>query len=845
MPPSQPSDEPQWPPRSPHEVLLSTPGGREKLRRLAERTSPSPSPARGRTSRTGLSGLPSRSKNSDIVAVMNLDGDDNEEEDEEILQLKLQEIQAKLKLRKLQSARAANAAPSTRPDSGAESSHARRPQARTAAATVAARAAKVEDALPRSVEVPASPVKKATAPPKSPMKVQLGIDKGLRAKDVSLRRSSSTLQQRMQDASERSRASNNGAEAPVRPLSFSERLALKRNEEAAHVEKQKRIQKIRSSAFAVDREEIERYKAVAQDLPDLPDEPQVYSRADIVGAEKPQKEGGYLRRSNTAPSIRGGRAGSGTGGDNGHATKEATTSTTAKSRVKDEASFESYSGFHLKKRILPHDVVTRSITGKKVYKLKDFLRKVKAPTWELPDDECDIVAFAILASKSEPRSHKARTGSEGNTANQENRGMYMIMTLVDLQYEVELFLFNSGFDRFWKLTPGTVLAILNPVIMKPPKGREATGKFSLVINSDEDTILEIGTARDLGFCQATKKDGNPCPSWINSKRTEFCEFHSNEAINKARAGRMELNGAGFGGGGGGGGKGKKSKKEYEPFNNPWMFKNSRPVNFDQRTEEQRLADAKRGSYDRETQSRVFVSRSASSASVMEREGEYLESLQRKEALKRKLLQEEREDAVAKKLGNLGAGAGREYMQRRAGQKSNDQPHVLASSFSSEQQQPSTSAAALDLLNRAKNPPKIDLGPVKRKRPDSATSNSTAGGSSSLGWGSGLRDRLSRMKGQATLSFDQPQKTDSNAGAANANSSSGSIASSKADRSPVRKKTRFVTEKGIREAGRESLGTELLPSAAAAAADDAVESRQGRPRRVVIEDDDDDDELVIV
>ncbi|EHA56666.1 DNA replication licensing factor mcm10 [Pyricularia oryzae 70-15] len=838
MPPSQPSDEPQWPPRSPHEVLLSTPGGREKLRRLAERTSPSPSPARGRMSRTGSSGLPLRSTNSDVMAGMILDGDDDEDEDEEILQLKLQEIQAKLKLKKLQSARAANGAPSSRPDSGADS-NARRPQARTAAAAAAARAAKVEDARPRSVEVPASPVKKAIAPPKSPMKVQLGIDKGLRAKDVSLRRSSSTLQQRMQDASERSRSLNDGAEAPVRPLSFSERLALKRNEEAAQVEKQKRIQQIRSSAFAVDREEIERYKAVAQDLPDLADEPQVYSRAEIVGSGKLQKDGGYLRRSSTAPSIRGGQAGSGTGSDSGQA-KDATT-TTAKSRGKDEASFESYSGFHLKKRILPHEIVTRSITGKQVYKLKDLLRKVKAPTWELPDDECDVVAFAILAAKSEPRSHKARTDSEGNTVNQGNRGMYMVMTLVDLQYEVELFLFNSGFDRFWKLTPGTVLAILNPVIMKPPKGREATGKFSLIINSDEDTILEIGTARDLGFCQATKKDGKACPSWINSKRTEFCEFHSNEAISKARAGRMELNGAGFGGGGG---NGKKSKKEWEPFSDPWKYKNSRPVSIDHRTEEQKLADAKRGSYDRDTQSRVFVSRSASSASVIEREGEYLESLQRKEALKRKLLQDEHEKTVAKKLGNLGAGAGREYMQRRAGHKTNDQPHALASNFSLEQQQPSTSAAALDLLNRAKNPPKIDLGPVKRKRPDSATSNSTAGGSSSLGWGSGLRDRLSRMKGQATLSFDQPQKTD-NAAAANANSSSGSIASSKADRSPVRKKTRFVTEKGIREAGRESLGTELLPSAAAAAADDALEPRRGKPRRVVVQDDDDDDDLVIV
>jgi len=45
-------------------------------------------------------------------------------------------------------------------------------------------------------------------------------------------------------------------------------------------------------------------------------------------------------------------------------------------------------------------------------------------------------------------------------------------------------------------------------------------------------------------------------------------------------------------------------------------------------------------------------------------------------------------------------------------------------------------------------------------------------------------------------------------------------------SPVRKKTRFVTSKGIREAGRESLGNELS-------------------QRQVALDDEDDDDLVIL
>lgn len=76
---------------------------------------------------------------------------------------------------------------------------------------------------------------------------------------------------------------------------------------------------------------------------------------------------------------------------------------------------------------------------------------------------------------------------------------------------------------------------------------------------------------------------------------------------------------------------------------------------------------------------------------------------------------------------------------------------------------------------------------------------TNNGPSAFGWGSGLTNKLSKMKDGEKLRKDgQP---------------------------PVRKKTRFVTDKGIREAGRESLGAELLD------------------RQVML--DDDDDELVIV
>jgi minichromosome maintenance protein 10 len=54
--------------------------------------------------------------------------------------------------------------------------------------------------------------------------------------------------------------------------------------------------------------------------------------------------------------------------------------------------------------------------------------------------------------------------------------------------------------------------------------------------------------------------------------------------------------------------------------------------------------------------------------------------------------------------------------------------------------------------------------------------------------------------------------------------------------PVKKKTRFVTAKGIREAGRESFGGDL-PSAGDVGA--------AKGRNAMIEDDDDSDDLDIV
>lgn len=638
-----------------------------------------------------------------------------------------------------------------------------------------------ENRRPRSeniVQIPASPVKRARHPEEqtSPRRVQLGIDKGLKAKDVSLKRAPSLRRVKSSEGSQhdgylrRTRTPNpTDHPAPSRPLSFSERLASVKTDEAYNAERQKRIQQSRNKAFGLGKEEMEQYRNTAVDILEEAPKPTVYSRDEVLSKEWRGTSG--LRRSNTTPSIRTprkeGKSDSGEG-ESG-------------SQADGEGSFEPYSTIHLSRRSLPHTVLARQVSGKRIMNIKDILREVKAPDFSLPDVEQDVVIFGIVAKKSEPRSHKPGTAKNGKK--NEDRGKYMVMSLCDLDFEVDLFLFNSGFDRFWKLTEGTVVAILNPNVMPPPPGRQDTGRFSLVINSDEDTIIEIGISRDLGYCQSVKKDGDTCGTWVNKKRTNYCEYHTNEAVRKTKASRVELNDAGFG-------YGPKSKNQKSRSN--------KDSNFDPKMKGPK-------NYDWETKTRWFATRSMSAADLIDGKDQTAEDRkERKAHLQRSLEAKEKEREMMRKLGQIGNAAGREYM-KHSGLKS---ANSLRSSVSSSKAGPSTDGdlqqkSALASLNLAGKERNIHLSPIKRKRPESSHNGITTSRSTALGWGGGLKDKLARMKEGEKLRKETP-----------------------GPHSPVRKKTRFVTEKGIREAGRESLGMDLA-------------------ERQVSFDDDDDDELVIV
>ncbi|KAF1920741.1 hypothetical protein BDU57DRAFT_24220 [Ampelomyces quisqualis] len=693
--------QPNWPPQSPVAAQLSSPSARRKYEHQRGRPSVSPSPAKRRPVSRGAP------------------HEDHGDEDEEELQLQLQAIEARLKLKALQRAR--------RAAESADAESRRRPELARASA---------------GVQVPHSPVRQRRAPaePKSPARVLLGIDKGLRARDVSLKRPGAG------PLAGSSRASAAGPETP-KIKSFSERMAESRSKEKEREEVEARIERRRSRGFGL--QNIEGLKSTPARLASSLRNPPTPRPSSIVSS-RPEGSRPPSSASNPAPTGFG------------------TTQTAAKyaeisqrDNSSEAASFEPFSGLHLKSRDMQHNVVTRTLEGKTVLTIPQMLKTVKAPEFDPPDYDNDYVVLGIICSKSTPLNTKNTTRDQSTgTQDRDQQGKFMIIKLTDLKYELPLYLFDTGFSQFWKLPLGTLIAVLNPDIM--PDRNRATGKFSLKLTSSDDTILELGTARDLDFCHAQKKDGKGCEDWVDSRKTEYCEFHIQRQVEKSKRGRMEINtmvGMGRGSGGGGkfgmfgggrgGGKGDELKRE--------------------------------GRYhDPETHETVFIApRPGGAARLIDRDEQSWErGGSREDKFRRQLAEKEKERELAKKLGQMGEGStGGDYLRLKGDNTPNlpARGSMFPGSSSTTGPDKSTETDFRSLLNRKAED--VTLASTKRKR--AASGRSTA---EPAGWGfkrgmlpSPKKDTTSAMRGTR-------------------------------EASPAKKKARLLLpDKGIREPGRESLG----------------------------------------
>ena len=510
------SSEPAWPPSSARAALLSSPSGRRKLEERRRLNGYGTSPTKSPGYRDALS----------------VDNEGEEDEDEEILKLKLAQIEAKLKLKKLQQTKQKN---------------------------------KENDRPPSAIEVPFSPTKRPipNVEPKSPGRVLLGIDKGVRGADVSLRRARTGAGSpfKLRDAVDQDRpVSRPSAYSSARSVasstvmtyssakSFSERMAEIRDKDKAQDNKRDLLQKRRTVAgFKVNEAELETFRKAAEEAArqNPPTSKGSKAQTDFSRAEILATQPGHssrLIKSRSTPNLR----------QNPSRSRSPTKDPARPSSSGDPSPFEGFTGLQLTTRILPHSFLKRTLPSDEytILTVPNLLRQVTSPAYELPDSIISYAIVGIIASKSSPLNQKPSSEDKSTGSNDwekkwddgsQNQKRFMVFELTDLKWRISLYLFGTAVPRYHRLTPGTVVAILNPGIMPPKQGKEDTGAFSLTLNSSDDTVLEIGTARDLGFCNAVKKDGKECGEWIDSSKTSICEFHLSQQLAKTQSKRMGVN----------------------------------------------------------------------------------------------------------------------------------------------------------------------------------------------------------------------------------------------------------------------------------------------------------------
>lgn len=765
--------ETRWPPRSPHEALLSSPSGRRRVRQYQDRTSPSPT----------------TSKKVPIVyharrgRIEHEEGSDDE--DEETLQLRLEALEARLKLKKLQQKKLRTTITNSN-NNGSKATP--RSHVTSIIDGMTENRQNASSTIPESlaaIQVSVSPLRKRveTKGARSPGRVLLGIDKGLTGKNVSLRRYT-CAQPRDTNNDHFATTLRHGSISSIAPLevqrpkpkTFSERIVETRRREKEDSERQIRLRRQRSTGFGVEQRDLVAFRNYAastatnqkRELDSNAIKGISFSRDEVVKSLNKTNEGPPYRTHTISVGHNTHRRGCSPSNrpvllkapfetfteakdtPNLTRTRSGTSPTQSpkpKSPITEEPSlFEPFSSTHLSKRLLPHPFVSKTLGQKHVSLIPSLLATIKSPGYILPETlEDDFVVFGIIASKSSPLSHKqtikkspeAFTSLQEATESEVNaKGKYIVFTLTDLKWSLEFYIFSTAYTRFWKLTPGTLVAILNPSIMPPPPEKIHTGRFSLTLNSGEDSILEIGTSRDLGWCKSIKKDGKQCSSWINKKHTEYCEYHIDRVVESTRRGRMEVNGmsAPYAPGGKKGGRtgywgpGKKNQKEEDGL-------------------------IKEGpQWDRSTRSTYFIGPSLGRSAASLIDGDGGGPMERggttEERVRKRLAERAREREIARRLGEAGNGIGREYLRLGS---SNDTTgfssgSVVAGQKSRAGKESSGNASALGLLgNKATD---VHLSPIRNKK----RKGDEAGG----------------------------------------------------DGDRIIKKTRFVTQRGVREAGRESL-----------------------------------------
>lgn len=167
----------------------------------------------------------------------------------------------------------------------------------------------------------------------------------------------------------------------------------------------------------------------------------------------------------------------------------------------------------------------KKVGSRQVLKAVELPGRIRAGHGDIPGE---WVTIAVLSKKGHSRETKTRK-------------KYCVWTLSDLhKSEFSLFLFGEAYQKHWKESEGSIIALLNASVLPAKKEGHREGDVSLSLDQPTQ-LMKLGTSNDYGICKGIRKDGARCSMAINKSLGEYCDYHVMAGFKKHSSKRMDLN----------------------------------------------------------------------------------------------------------------------------------------------------------------------------------------------------------------------------------------------------------------------------------------------------------------
>lgn len=162
--------------------------------------------------------------------------------------------------------------------------------------------------------------------------------------------------------------------------------------------------------------------------------------------------------------------------------------------------------------------VERALSNIKVVNVNKALAKIHKPYYQEPNyDNWAFIGY--ITHKTDPLMTKKNE-------------KFMKLSVGNFKNTISVNLFKKSFNRYWKLSIGELIIILNPGIYKKDNG------FEFYLNDDLNNIMALGMISNISQCEDPD-----CKTYISNK-FQYCERHEIKQEKKfLKNKRMELNGS--------------------------------------------------------------------------------------------------------------------------------------------------------------------------------------------------------------------------------------------------------------------------------------------------------------